>query len=100
MFGFKTQQEYYEDISADNWMSQITVPLFSLQARDDNLGIYEDTPWKDVECKNSMICVSFTTNGGHASHLTGSFLPRVWYQEPCLEFLNFMESKLAPKIAN
>ena len=28
--------------------------------------------------------------------MTGSFVPKSWYWKPCMEYLKFMEEKLAP----
>ena len=49
----------------------------------------------DVEAKDSKIMYTSTRHGGHACHMMGTLLPKCWYQEPCMEFLDFMEGKLA-----
>ena len=35
MYGFKDKQDYYDQVSVDNWTSQISVPLFAVHSRDD-----------------------------------------------------------------
>ena len=35
MYGYKSVQDYYDQMSVDNWTSQISVPLFAVHARDD-----------------------------------------------------------------
>ena len=35
MYGYKDVQDYYNQMSNDNWTKQIDVPLFALHARDD-----------------------------------------------------------------
>ena len=96
MFGYKDVDDYLEQVSVDNWTSQISVPLFSLHGRDDPISAGDFyAPFHDIESKNSNILYSSTASGGHASHIVGSFVPKCWYPEPFVEFLNFMESKLA-----
>lgn len=93
MYGYKDAQDYYSSVSVANWTSQISVPVFALHARDDPITPHAFTPFKDIEAKNSKIMYSSTSYGGHACHMIGTLLPSTWYQEPCMEFLNFMEEK-------
>ena len=97
MYGFKNRHEYYNDVSADRYTKQITVPVFALHSKDDPICEYDFIPFKDIEAEDSKVMVSLTNSGAHACHVTGSILPRLWYQKPCLEFINFLEQKYAPK---
>ena len=97
MYGFKDTQAYYYDISTDRYMKQIIVPTFALHSKDDPICEYDFIPFKDIESKESKIILAVTNSGAHACHVTGSILPRLWYQKPCMEFINFLEQKNAPK---
>lgn len=96
MFGYKSLEAYYEDVSMDQDISNIKVPTFAFGAIDDQLCGNQFIPFADIEAKNSNVFLCSSAYGAHACHLTGTLTPRTWYQMPFMEFLNFMEGRLAP----
>ena len=96
MFGYRDVYHYYDYVSLDVYTSKITVPLFAFGSIDDQLCGSQFTPYDQIEAKGSQVFLANSSYGGHACHMEGMFKPVPFYQQPCMEFLNFMESKLAP----
>ena len=61
-------------------------------AIDDPTINQEFNPYKEFE-SNENIIGCFTTRGGHCGHFTGRIIPRQWFAEPMIEFLEYLESR-------
>lgn len=93
MWGYKDAMDYYEKCSLDLIFMNIKVPTLSFESRDDILADYNVIPLTKIASDESNVLVAVTKSGAHACHLSGSLKPKNWYQEPILEFFNFLRSK-------
>ena len=93
MYGFKTHFGYLDYCTLAGRLSEISVPTFGLSAVDDAMCGDFCLPRKEIQASNSKVCVATTNYGNHACHLTGTILPKSWYQIPCMEFFEFLEKK-------
>ena len=93
MFGYKDTQDYYEKVSIVGNIAKIKVPVFGLSSKDDQLIDDRTLPRKELQSKNSRLCIAVSEFGMHACHMTGTILPWNWYYVPCMEFLQFLETR-------
>jgi len=94
MFGYESVHDYYDKCSVAQDIAAIKVPTFGLGSVDDPICGDHAIPFADIEAKDGNVFLASSINGGHACHMTGSFNPQTFVQEPCMMFLNFMEAKL------
>lgn len=86
LHGFKDAADFYESVSADNWMDQIAVPTLIINALNDPLLGEKCYPVKLAESK-SEIYLEMPKRGGH----TGFTLANqefMWAEHRLFEFLN------------
>ena len=95
MFGYKNVTQYYESVSCDTFLKNVAVPTFGFGAIDDQLFGYQFTPFEQIASDGSQVLLASSSVGAHASHMTGNLIPQSWHQIPCMEFLSFIETKLA-----
>jgi predicted alpha/beta-fold hydrolase len=68
LHGFKNAADFYQSVSADNWMGHITIPTLIINALNDPLLGPECYPIKLAESK-SNIFLEMPTRGGHTGFL-------------------------------
>ena len=86
LHGFKDAKDFYQSVSADNWMPQITIPTLIINALNDPLLGEKCYPIKLAESK-SEIFLEMPKRGGH----TGFTLANqefTWAENRFFEFLN------------
>ena len=86
LHGFKDAADFYESVSADNWMPQIAIPTLIINALNDPLLGEKCYPVKIAESK-SEIFLEMPKRGGH----TGFTLTNqefMWAEYRLFEFLN------------
>ncbi len=86
LHGFKDASDFYQGVSADNWMDQIAIPTLIINALNDPLLGEKCYPIKLAESK-SEIFLEMPKRGGH----TGFTLANqefMWAEHRLLEFLN------------
>ena len=98
MYGYKNYDELSYESSVINYFDGIKVPTFSLQAKDDGMFTDEFTPRKRSQKRNSKVCIGVTDFGMHCCHITGWLIPTYWSPKPCMEFIEFLETKKRPLI--
>ncbi|MFN3996438.1 YheT family hydrolase [Algoriphagus sp.] len=64
LHGFKDAKDFYQSVSADNWMHQIAIPTLIINALNDPLIGQESYPVKLAESKSEII-LEMPTRGGH-----------------------------------
>lgn len=64
LHGFKDAKDFYQSVSADNWMPQITIPTLIINALNDPLIGQESYPIKLAESKSEII-LEMPKRGGH-----------------------------------
>ncbi|WP_296705030.1 alpha/beta fold hydrolase [Algoriphagus sp.] len=85
--GFKDASDFYQTVSADNWMSEITIPTLILNAKNDPLLGPECYPIELAE-KKSEIILEMPERGGHTGFaLKGNEF--TWAEYRLLEFLTY-----------
>lgn len=85
LHGFKDAKDFYQSVSADNWMHRIVVPTLIINALNDPLLGPECYPVKLAESK-SEILLEMPKRGGH----TGFMLSReefTWSETRLFQFL-------------
>lgn len=86
LHGFKDASDFYQGVSADNWMDQIAIPTLIINALNDPLLGEKCYPVKLAESK-SEIFLEMPKRGGH----TGFTLANqefMWAEYRLFEFLN------------
>lgn len=93
MFGYKDEFEYYRAVSIARIMDNIKVPTLGFGAMDDQVCNYQVSPFDKIKSKGSNVMMASSAHGAHANHISGTFNIELWYPEPFMEFINFIESK-------
>ena len=94
MFGFASKQEYYDAVSIAEHVTDIKVPTFALDAKDDQLcGTEFFAPTKAVQGQESKVMLATTDFGAHVCHMQGHLIPKPWYTPVIMEWLQFMEAQ-------
>ena len=74
MFGYKSAEDYYEDLSLhDGKMNLIKIPCFYLHAEDDVLIDPNCLPRSEISQTDNLILAT-TARGGHTNHIEGGRL--------------------------
>lgn len=92
MFGFKDRFEYYRAATLSGKLIGVAVPTFSLSALDDQICPNKYNPNKEVSSPDSNVIIGTTDYGNHCTHIGGNWLPKQWWIEPIMEFLEFHEA--------
>ena len=92
LFGYNSVPEYYAETRPIGKLHQIRIPTMFFSSIDDPTINHEFNPYKEFE-NNENIIGCFTTKGGHCGHFTGRIIPRQWFAEPMIEFLEYLESR-------
>ena len=93
MFGYKDVWQYYDYVTVSDQVTKIKVPTFALGACDDQIAPNSLTPHKQASAPDSNVCVAMTDYGSHTCHMEGGLFPKSWYPYPCMEFIEFLESR-------
>lgn len=64
LHGFKDAQDFYQSVSADNWMPQIAIPTLIINAINDPIIGFASFPVKLAESKSEII-LEMPRRGGH-----------------------------------
>ena len=94
MYGYRDVWHYYDYCTIADKLLKIRVPTFALSACDDQIAGDAFVPRKQAQAPDSHICIGVTDFGSHVSHMTGRVFPKTWYPLPCMEFIEFLESRL------
>jgi len=87
-FPFPNADEYYIYASSHKFLSQVTVPLLTINARDDP--VVRHVPTENRE--NGQVVIVLTASGGHLGWFQGSSASEIdrWTTKPVLEWLKVM----------
>lgn len=88
-FPFRNGEEYYIFGSSDKLLSQVTVPLLTINAKDDP--IVRNVPTENNE--NGNVVMVLTRHGGHLGWFQSGSANR-WTTEPVLEWLKVMAEEV------
>lgn len=91
---FSTDDEMLEYLTITGRLDKVKVPVFAFGAQDDVILNPATIPTEEIESLDNPFCVATSSKGAHCCHLTGTFLPRCWYQIPCSEFLTWLDKRL------
>jgi predicted alpha/beta-fold hydrolase len=69
----------------------IKKPTFFLNCIDDPTINPELYPYEEFKA-NPNILGGFTRRGGHCGHFTGTLIPKQWFPNVYLHFLDFIET--------
>ncbi|KAF8321806.1 AB-hydrolase YheT [Clavulina sp. PMI_390] len=100
LFGFPTAMHGYNLSSPSHFISQIRVPLLSIQSLDDPIVSPDWLPWSTVE-QSSHVVFASTERGGHVGWFRrdGQGSLRRWYVDPVTEFFaEISKVDFTPKI--
>lgn len=86
MLGLESAQKYYEKGSCEHLVKNVSIPVLAMHARDDPIVSFLAVPREEFE-KNENLVLALTNTGGHVGFFRGSFIPKRWFQVPCIEFL-------------
>lgn len=92
LHGFKDAKDFYQAVSADNWMSHITIPTLIINAKNDPLIGVASYPIKLAESKSEII-LEMPKRGGH----TGFIIPGKEFTWAEYRFLEFLMKENSPK---
>ena len=86
-FPFPNADEYYIYASSHKCLNQVTVPLLTINARDDPVVRYVPT-----ENRNGHVVIVLTGSGGHLGWFQGNSGSEIdrWTTKPVLEWLKVM----------
>ncbi|XP_067653028.1 monoacylglycerol lipase ABHD2-like [Haliotis asinina] len=92
--GFKCLDDYYRSCSSGNYLNNVTIPMFILNALDDPLvpPSIHSIPRKFAESHDNCIFV-VTRHGGHLGYFEGGYFtpsPITWIDRAVLEFADAM----------
>jgi len=94
MFGYANKFDYFDDVTIAEYITDIKVPTFALDAKDDQIcGGSLFAPLKLVQSSESKVMLAATDFGAHVCHMQGHFIPKPWYTTPIMEWLEFMEAR-------
>lgn len=85
LHGFKDATDFYNSVSADNWMAQIQVPTLIINALNDPLLGQACYPVNLAESKSELI-LEMPKRGGHTGFVVGN-QEFTWAENRFLEFL-------------
>lgn len=85
LHGFKDATDFYQSVSADNWMSAIAIPTLIINALNDPLIGLESYPIKLAESKSEII-LEMPKRGGHTGFVV-SGQEFTWAEYRFLDFL-------------
>ncbi len=88
LHGFKDAADFYQSVSADNWMSEIAIPTLIINALNDPLIGKDSYPIKLAESKSAII-LEMPKRGGH----TGFMVPSQEFTWAEYRFLDFFVGK-------
>jgi predicted alpha/beta-fold hydrolase len=86
LHGFKDAADFYNSVSADNWMHQISIPTLIINALNDPLLGVECYPVKLAESR-SNIFLEMPKRGGHTGFML-SYQEFTFGEQRILQFLN------------
>ncbi|MDX5479668.1 MAG: alpha/beta hydrolase, partial [Cyclobacteriaceae bacterium] len=84
--GFKDARDFYQSVSADNWMKDIQIPTLIINALNDPLLSDRCYPVKLAE-KHSQIYLEMPKRGGHTGFLVKGE-EFTWSERRLLEFIS------------
>uniref|UniRef100_A0A0D6R189 AB hydrolase-1 domain-containing protein n=1 Tax=Araucaria cunninghamii TaxID=56994 RepID=A0A0D6R189_ARACU len=88
---FETVDTYYRRCSCVHFLSNVSVPLFCVNALDDPVCTKEAIPWD--ECRvNKNVVLATTLHGGHLAYFEGLTADSVWWVRATKEFLSVLHS--------
>ncbi|XP_046334850.1 monoacylglycerol lipase ABHD2-like [Haliotis rufescens] len=90
--GFKSLDDYYQSCSSGNYLNNVTIPMFILNALDDPLvpPCLHTIPREFAESRDNCLYV-VTRHGGHLGYFEGGYFtpsPITWIDRAVLEFAN------------
>ena len=98
MWGFKDRWDYYRAVTLAGTLHKIKVPVLTISALDDSLFDPKVIPVKECQAHDSNVIVLVTKRGNHVCHIAGDLIPRQWFTEPSMRFLDFIEAKHSFKL--
>ena len=92
VFGYKTADEYYRNVSCVNEIKNINIPLLCINAKDDQISFEESIPYDDIKL-NKNVALLLTSHGTHSGFIenNGLFGVRQWIPKPALSFLKVFD---------
>ena len=88
LFGYKSADDYYRNISCVLDMKNINIPLLCISAKDDQICFKEAIPYDGIKL-NKHIALILTSHGTHSCFIenNGIFGVRQWIPKPIISFL-------------
>ena len=87
IFGFKSPDDYYRNVSCVHDMHNINIPLLCISAKDDQICFKEGIPYDDIKL-NEHIALIVTSHGTHSCFIenNGIFGLRQWIPKPIISY--------------
>ena len=93
MYGYRNVEHFYDCVTVADRLPKIKVPTFALSSVDDQIADDRVVPRKQAQSPDSNVCIGVTDYGGHCNYISGRIFPESWYPIPCMEFIEFLESR-------
>lgn len=92
VFGYKSSDHYYRDVSCVHHVEKIDVPLLMISALDDNITTAKAIPYDEASL-NENIFLLITDKGGHLCWIDNQHLFKLkrWVDRPAIEFINSIQ---------
>ena len=92
ILGFKSADDYYQNISCVPNIPNIQVPTLCINSLDDGITTSKSIPYKDIMQNDNLILLC-TDRGGHLVWMDNKYLWKLnqWINQPVIDYLNTIE---------
>ena len=88
IFGYKSADDYYRNISANRKIENVNIPLLCINARDDGLTSCKAIPYDDIRLNNNIFLL-LADKGAHMCFFSEKFTElKQWHLKPIFEFFS------------
>lgn len=95
IFGFKSADDYYRNISSLRMFDKINIPLLCINSKDDGFVSFRSIPYDDIRL-NENILLLVTDKGAHMCFFSNEklFELKQWHLKPMFEFFDSCQKML------
>ena len=89
IFGYKSADDYYRNISANRKIENVNIPLLCINARDDGLTSCKAIPYDDIRLNNNIFLL-LADKGAHMCFFSNEKFTELkqWHLKPIFEFFS------------